>query len=114
MWRFCASLPLCPSLCALGLRVNDPCLPASKGHGPMACVVQPPFRALLHGYLLNTYDSVFAFLSVCYNVHSQEAISVSANQNSSIFFFLFERTTPCLPAALNESYIVLTVMHCAC
>jgi hypothetical protein len=74
MWRFCASLPLFPSLCTPGLRVNDPCLPTSKGHGPMAFIVQPPFGQFLNDFLLTIYDSMFAFLSTRFTIHFQEAL----------------------------------------
>lgn len=62
MWRFCASLPLFPSLCTLGLRVNDPCLPTSKGHGPMACIVHPPFG---HFYMVISSQYTALYLHIC-------------------------------------------------
>jgi len=64
MWRFCASLPLFPSLCTPGLRVNDPCLPTSKGHGPMAFIVQPPF-----GYFYVIFSLRFTILCFSFCQH---------------------------------------------
>jgi len=84
MWRFCASLPLFPSLCTPGLRVNDPCLPTSKGHGPMACIVQPPFGHFSMVFSLRFTILCFRF---CQHVliYIFKRLSGNANQNSAIY-----------------------------
>ena len=114
MWRFCASLPLFPSLCTLGLRVNDPCLPTSKGHGPMAFIVQLPFG---HFYMVFSSRFTIPCLHFCQHVliYIFKRLSGSANQNSAIHASLPPpKKCPRFPTALSESHFAFTSMHCVC
>jgi len=113
MWRFCASLPLFPSLCTPGLRVNDPCLPTSKGHGPMACIVQPPFW---HFYMVFFSRFMILCLHFCQRILTYifNRLSGSANQNSEIYASLPPKKCPRFPTAVSESHFELTFLHCAC
>lgn len=112
MWRFCASLPLFPSLCTPGLRVNDPCLPTSKGHGPMACIVQPPFG---HFYMVFSPQLTILCLHFCQLVliYIFKRRSGSAKQNSKIYASL-PKKCPRFPTTVRESHFELKFLHCAC